>query len=76
VNPAHLFEGDHKLNGMDSSLKRRARNQHGGQTQTHCINGHEYSPENTYWRPGRVAQRDCRACCRERQRKCQSRKAA
>jgi hypothetical protein len=66
VNPAHLFVGDHKVNGADSSLKRRARNQYGGQAQTHCVNGHEYTPDNTYWRPGRVAQRDCRACIRER----------
>jgi hypothetical protein len=69
VNPDHLWLGTVKTNGIDSSMKRRARNQWGGQEQTHCLNGHEYTPENTYWRPGYVARRDCRACIRQRQRK-------
>ena len=29
-----------------------------------CINGHDYTPENTYIRPG--GHRDCRACIRAR----------
>lgn len=33
--------------------------------KTHCKNGHEFTPENTYWRPNRQG-RDCRICIRER----------
>jgi hypothetical protein len=65
-NPDHLWLGNAKSNGVDSALKGRANNQYGGQSATHCINGHEYTPENTYWRPGKVAGRDCRACIRNR----------
>lgn len=32
---------------------------------THCVRGHEYTPENTYTGRGR---RECRACNREKQR--------
>ena len=32
--------------------------------QTHCLRGHEYSEENTYWRNGN--QRSCRECTRRR----------
>lgn len=39
-----------------------------------CINGHEYTPANTYIRPS--GQRDCRACIRERVRKYKLGKAA
>lgn len=35
---------------------------------TRCKNGHEFTPENTYWIPGRPGQRKCRACHRRRQR--------
>ncbi len=69
VNPAHLFLGSARTNGADMSLKGRAANQYGGQDRTHCINGHEYTAENTYWRPGKVSSRDCRACVRARGRK-------
>lgn len=31
--------------------------------QTHCKNGHEFTPENTYLRPGHLrGNRDCRTC--------------
>jgi hypothetical protein len=33
--------------------------------QTHCLNGHEFTPSNTYLRPDRVG-RVCRACSRDR----------
>ena len=31
-------------------------------TKTHCANGHEFTPENTYMRPDRPRHRCCRAC--------------
>lgn len=34
--------------------------------KTHCVNGHEYTPENTYIRPSGGGVRDCRICIRER----------
>jgi len=39
--------------------------------RTHCKYGHEYTPENTYWRknPGRNSTRMCRTCSRERGRR-------
>lgn len=33
--------------------------------KTHCPAGHEYTPENTYLRPGRRLNRQCRTCRRE-----------
>ena len=30
--------------------------------KTHCVNGHEYTPENTYWTPSRTDARLCRIC--------------
>ena len=35
--------------------------------RTHCANGHEYTPENTYRNPGRTY-RQCRTCTRDRHR--------
>lgn len=69
-NPAHLWIGSSHDNLVDCALKGRAR----GQQQTHCANGHEYTPENTYWKPGKVAQRDCRQCVKDRARNYSRRK--
>lgn len=33
--------------------------------KTHCKNGHEFTPENTYRAPGRPGTRCCRTCQRE-----------
>ncbi len=33
--------------------------------KTHCIHGHEYTPENTYVSPGRPGSRECRKCNRD-----------
>jgi hypothetical protein len=30
--------------------------------RTHCPNGHPWTPENTYTRPGAIRARACRAC--------------
>jgi hypothetical protein len=47
-------------------------------TKTHCKNGHEYTPENTYIRSGKGkgGKRDCRACGRERTRRYLAKKVA
>lgn len=39
----------------------------GNTFKTHCVNGHEFTPENTYERP--TGGRDCRACLAEAQRR-------
>ena len=38
-----------------------------GPIKTHCLRGHEYTPENTYWFPGRPRARSCRTCMRMRE---------
>ena len=60
VNPEHL-----RLLTFEENVKNQRST-----TKTHCINGHEYTPENTYMRPAkhRGGRRDCRTCIRERVR--------
>lgn len=38
----------------------------GNSNKTHCVNGHEFTPENTYERPDGTG-RHCRACMNEAQ---------
>ena len=59
VNPAHLEPVTHAVNMQrgDSFSSRKAR-------QTHCIHGHEFTPENT--RRTKRGTRECKACKRER----------
>ena len=62
LNPAHLevvTGGENTLRG-DGPTARHAR-------QTHCVHGHEFTPENT--RISRRGNRVCRTCHRERERK-------
>lgn len=43
---------------------------------SHCKQGHEFSPENTYLSPGPKSFRGCRTCRREATRRSQQRAAA
>ena len=69
VNPAHLYIGDDSTNMQDCS--RRGR--HHWAKKTHCPQGHEYTPENTYVNGGR---RTCRECALRRAREQKARRAA
>ena len=54
VNPDHLELVTHAENTLRWSL-----------TITHCVNGHEYTPENTHWKgPNERGRRRCLACLR------------
>lgn len=64
VNPDHLYEGDARDNGRDASARGLLRPYNGG--VSHCVNGHEYTPENTYRAPSRPKHRACLTCIRAR----------
>jgi hypothetical protein len=64
VNPDHLepvTRGENVLRGELGTVKAwRAGT---------CMRGHPRSKENAYWRKDRPGAWNCRACCRERDRK-------
>ena len=63
VNPHHLepvTQRENVLRGTSPSARQAQR--------THCIRGHELTPENTYNPPKRPRNRQCRECTRARQR--------
>lgn len=63
VNPDHFFLGTAADNAADMVAKGRARSRFAGNHPTHCINGHEFTPENTrYARPRGCLSRVCRKC--------------
>lgn len=63
-NPDHLFVGDQSDNRVDSIIKGRSPRLFGNalkeKNQTHCINGHEFTPENTAKSRGKRVCRECR----------------
>lgn len=68
VNPAHLEPVTNRENTLrgDTVTTRNA-------AKTHCIHGHEFTPENTHQRPG--GGRDCRVCLKIRHDKSNGRRA-
>ena len=60
VNPDHLFIGTMKDNMLDKMKKGRGRNNN--TDKTHCIHGHEFTPENT--KITYRGNRQCKACNR------------
>lgn len=69
VNPAHLEPVTHKENIL-RGFSPQAENAR----KTHCVNGHEFTEENTYRQGG--VRRQCRACSAEQARRYRARKAA
>lgn len=68
INLDHLFLGTQADNMADKMAKGRwagagSYSPHHNAVKTHCIHGHEYTPENTILRP---KQRECRACKQQR----------
>lgn len=61
ANLKNLAYGTRSENAYD----RVAHGNHFQAEKTHCPQGHEYTPENTYRRPG-CSSRYCRACQTER----------
>jgi len=58
-NPAHLEPVTALVNWERGNSPTRIN-----ALKTSCDNGHEFTPDNTYWRPN--GHRDCRACGRVR----------
>lgn len=56
VNPRHM----EPVTSAENTRRAKRR-------WTHCVNGHEFTEENTYWR--KEGRRACRTCARERKRK-------
>lgn len=62
--PEHLFLGTPQDNYDDMRAKGRARQGLSWSSRTHCVNGHEFNPENT--NVDRDNKRICRVCKRIR----------
>lgn len=64
-NPDHLWAGTPRDNMKDCTNKGRAKGMNSD--KTHCIRGHEFTPENT--RIIANGWRNCRTCLRELNKK-------
>lgn len=65
VNPSHLYIGNNQMNARDMAARKR----HHLNRRTHCIHGHEFTPQNTYHYVDRDGwkHRKCLACHERRQ---------
>lgn len=66
-NPGHLEAVTRKENILRGAGLTAVQSR-----QTHCLRGHEFTPENTYRRAS-VNRRECRACWPERKRRARER---
>lgn len=66
TNPRHLLAGTASQNVQDS-VERGRHSSTARKQQTHCKQGHAFTPENTYINPT-TGQRVCRDCMRVRSR--------
>jgi hypothetical protein len=66
VNPDHLFLGTRQDNALDCVRKGRYNNQN--TIKKFCKNGHEFTPDNTYYYP-KTGRRYCRICHRNLHKK-------
>ena len=65
VNPSHLEPVTHSENVLRGASPELARMRQ--RSKTHCRNGHEFTPENTYFRKDTF--RNCRACAKDVQQR-------
>lgn len=72
-NPKHLYWGSPADNYADTRAAGRAT---GGRVYaTHCIHGHPFDEENTYWEPSGRG-RQCKECSRRNLRASRARRKA
>lgn len=70
VNPTHLEPVTH----LENLNRRKPSEEWARSLPTHCVNGHEYTPDKTYTRPN--GKRDCRICKNAEKARYRARKAA
>ncbi len=75
-NPLHLEPVPPEVNSERGNAHPSAQIKKRGPQKTHCIHGHEYTPENTYYTPGsNQTKRSCLTCRRFALRKSDWRRA-